>query len=1023
MTLEDRFNPISSLNESQLTPLNHYGPVTALKIHNEYVLAGNGSILKVFKVDQNSKTTLIFNKQVLKRNKIHNISISPSRKYVIINGGRSFVVLDFKILISNNLDQFAIIEKAVNEWIITAEFISDDILLILNSHNTVYKLDVSSPDQHFKLLDKIHCNEKSILYSGSITKISDEKVIIAAGTVMNGCIIWELNSKTILHNLTEHEGSIFGVKVDSEGKYIISCSDDRSIKLYDFESGHLFATGWGHGSRIWNLSFFKDTTNGVKIMSAGEDCTLRIWKYIPNQETLQQLELWEDAHRGKHIWSADIDDTNLKVCVSGGADGKIRLHDLSNRGQLTNYNLSFISEQCKIAFKKKEVIKSFTELEQLNLLILVTSGGSIILVDQIHNKFKSVDLSLDEHQKLDGFGLIQSFSDINVVTICSVHGDLLFLKFTDFDSEPTKSWIDDSILGKNKVTNFMVASKPNSNLHYLFIDCPNPRIPFILREFKFDEGIFELQRILLLEQPNQTSFTTTSMSIDFTNNWLFVASRYVSLAAYDLNTTKLESIPLSALHKKISAGDSITSISIIESKENEITLLTIVRDGIYMYIKFDQHFKMSIVHKNHISRGFIEGGYLKDNELILYGFKSSAFYIWNETRQLEITNVLCGGANRLWKVIKYSTGLPLDYKFLFINKSELNIFEFKGRFIDDRFGLINDGTHGREIRDVSISPSLFTDNSRLIMSASEDTTLNLSKLYQDGAVKNIWNINRHVSGLQRIKFLNDTYVASSAANEEFYIWKLDTFNKNIPLVVEYAKLAPSIENPDVRIMDFASIPLKEGFLIATGYSNSDIKLWYFNTETAKFELLVSDTYSTFCILNIDILTFDDKIYIQTTTTDGFFSIFEASEAIESQSLKVPGFDRVIIKQELHQNAVKAVFLKKINENHFKVFTGGDDNALVLSEIIYDGSLNFKTLSFVEDAASSTITSISEGIDETIIVTSVDQILRKWSYKGDSLQCASAVYTTIADTGCSDSTTFNNEKLIVAAGAGLSSWKI
>ncbi|KAK6203263.1 WD40-repeat-containing domain protein [Scheffersomyces amazonensis] len=1018
MTSEVGFNPVSSINEEEFHALKHYGPVTSLKIHENYILAGNGSILKVFKIEKNEKTRVVYSERVLKRNKIHSIVISSEGK-VCISGGRSFAMINFADLISNK--QFAVIERAINEWIITTEFLNENTLLILNSHNTIYKIDIIN---NFKLIDKIHCNEKSILYSGSIRKINENKIIIAAGTVMNGCIIWELNSRTMLHNLTDHEGSIFGVKIDNKGQYIISCSDDRSIKLYDFQSGNLLASGWGHGSRIWNLEFFQDTSNGFKIMSAGEDCTMRIWQYLPNQDILQQLQLWEDCHRGKHIWSADIDDINLKLCVSGGADGKIRLHDLSNRGKLNNYTLNYLSQQANISFKKNEIIKSFVELQSLGLLIIITSGGHIILFDQESHQFKSLELSSDESNKFEGFGLMQSFNDINVVAVSSIHGEILILEFTSFNIPPKKTWINNDILGKNKVTNFM--AQCIGDTYYLFIDCPNSKIPFILKTFKYNSQGFQLENTLLLEQPQQTSFTTTDMSIDLKNNWLIVASRYVSLAIYDLNSTE-RLIPLSKLHKKISAGDSITSISIIESSiPQEIILLTIVRDGIYMYIRINETFDINIIHKNNISRGFIEGGYIdNNNELILYGFKSSSFYIWNETKQIELTNVLCGGANRLWKVIKYNEDQHqmIDYKFLFINKSELNIFTFQGRFIKDNYGLINEGTHGREIRDVTISPELLSDNSRLIMTASEDTTLNLSKLLCDGSIKNIWNLNRHVSGLQKIKFFNNKYIGSSAANEEFFIWKIEMINNN-PVIREYSRLQPSNDNPDVRIMDFDSIPYYNGLLIATAYSNSDIKVWYFDINNAKFQLICQGTYSTFCILNITMLQIDNHYFIQIGSTDGYLTIYDISQSIGLSS-PVRTISQMIIKQKLHQNALKAIYIKPINSYTFKVFTGGDDNALILGELVYNQSnesLQFNILSFIEDAASSTITSISNYDDNTIIVTSVDQIIRKWIHTNNELQCLAATYTTVADTGCCDTTTFNDQSITVIGGAGLSTWK-
>ena len=58
---------------------------------------------------------------------------------------------------------------------------------------------------------------------------------------------------------------------------------------------------------------------------------MRMWEYRPGNDLLQQIELWENFHRGKHIWSGDVDNVELNIAVTGGADGKVRVHDLTQQ--------------------------------------------------------------------------------------------------------------------------------------------------------------------------------------------------------------------------------------------------------------------------------------------------------------------------------------------------------------------------------------------------------------------------------------------------------------------------------------------------------------------------------------------------------------------------------------------------------------------------------------------------------------------------------------------------------------------
>lgn len=1005
-------NPISSIDEDRIVSLKHYGPVTSLKIQGDFILAGYGPILRIFKVDkESSTTTTIFDKQIFKRNKVHNIEFSKSGDKVVAAGARSFAVFNFASLIHQQ--DVEIEEKAINEWIVSAGFKDENTLLLLNSHNTVYQIDLTT----FELQDKIHCNEKSILYSGSIRVLDDGTILIAAGTVMNGVIVWDLNKREILHNLKEHEGSIFGVQIDEEGKYLISCSDDRSVKLYDFNTGKLLSTGWGHASRIWVLRFFKDTST-VRLLSAGEDCTLRLWKYEEGNDLLVQTELFENAHAGKHIWSADLDDKNLQLSVSGGADGKIRLHDLRESKFSDEYSLELIEKQTKLKFVKNECIKQLVELPQIDLMLLLTSHGRIIGLNQKANQFYEIILEEEEAKKFLNFGIMKAFETINTVMICSRKGDLLILEFDSNSTQPSKSWVEDKFLNGSMVTN--VLHESDGNTYYVLLDSPNPNVPFVLYQFTYTDH-FELKNIRRLQQPKQ-AFTTTTMVLDKVNNWLIFGSRYVSIAIYDLNSDE-ELVPLNSLYKKLSSGDAITSTSTIKSVNNLTTLLVTVRDGVYMIIQLSKNssgiINADIVLLNKLSRGFIEGGYMHDNDLILIGFRSSSFYLWNETKQFELVTELCGGSHRLWELFRYKSNT--EFKFAYIKKSGLHVLKFFERFDSQDYGLINSGTHGREVRDVTISPTIYKE-SRYIMTASEDATVRLSKIDVDGNIHNYWSMYAHVSGLQKIKFINETYIASSAANEEFIIWKLDHISPDIPVLREFARLSPSSDIPDLRIMDFDVIQREGEFIITTVYSDSQIKLWKFNIETKNFTKIHSEYYSTCCIFSVKFLTFDLMTCLLTTASDGHVSIWDVSNLM-SENLPKSNLSNLLIKQQLHQNGIKAILLMK-NSAGYDLFTGGDDNALIHSKLeVADEKVVLTIKSFCEEAASSSITSISKGNENSVVVSSVDQVLREWSFNDGSLKCISAKYTTIADTGCTDSTTFNNCNYLVVGGSGLSTYKL
>lgn len=1022
-------NPRISVDESKLEPISHYGPVTSLKFVGNHVLAGYGPRLKIFQISNTEadfQTKLIADQAVFKRSKIHWIAVSPDGSKAFVAGGRSFRIIDLSFLKTNQSPDSSHFncEKAINEWMVCGEFLDDSTLLLLTSHNIIYKIDFND----YSLLSKIDCGEKSILYSGSIQidRVSN-KVIVAAGTVMSGVIIWNALTREIIHNLTDHKGSIFGVKIDPSFKYIISCSDDRSIKLFDFASGKVLGLGWGHVSRIWNLQFLSNS-DGLKMLSTGEDCTTRIWKYVPDSSELESYEVIDNCHSGKHVWSCDVDPESQLV-VTGGNDGAIRLHDMAQvDSSVVRYTLEQVSTSSQITFSPSEVIKHFVELKQLNYLICLTSLGQMFGLDQNTNQWAKINT--DSKDIFKGFAIMKNIPGTNYVVVSSINGEVLMIRFSEASLDPVDiKWINLDHLNSNKVINLHIAG---DNDIYLLLDSPNPKVPLVVHKLvSSSDGLMELQDLFTLPKPERSTFTTTYMAYDAVNNWLIVGTRFVGIMVYDLGSSKCTHF------KKITTGDTITSMSILNSSPDYLQLLVVVRDGVYFFMSITSNeepaFKFEITHENRMFRGFVEGGFMSGNDLIIYGFRSVYFYVWNETKQLEIMKEACGGSHRAWKLFLNDQ----EFKFVYTSKADLNVKTVTNRF-SQGFGLINSGTHGREIRDLVTSPAINPDNSRYILSASEDTIIRIGKIFANGNVKYYWAMNFHVSGLQKVKFLNKNYIASSAANEEFFVWKLtdnQLVNDDIPLIKLHAVLKADSDFPDLRVMDFESYEVSsQRFLLATVYSDSHIKVWDFNSHTKEFKLLIDDFYTTCCILNSKFLTLQGRLYLFISATDGHISIWDIQDKVmpNISGLDLSGnnsshttLELPIIRQQLHQSGIKGLHLHQTSDNCIKILTGGDDNALILStlEQTADEALKLTVNSFIEDAASSTITSIAGDNDIfKIFVTSVDQVVRMWDYSNDGLSLVSSRYTTVADTGCCDVTHIGESRILIIGGIGLSAWK-
>ncbi|ODV88228.1 hypothetical protein CANARDRAFT_26382 [[Candida] arabinofermentans NRRL YB-2248] len=1024
---------MSDRSNERLEELSHIGPICSLTVfRDQLLLSGEGPTLNAYNYKTNEKC---FGKKIFNRNKIHGISCSSTTEknpLLSIWGGRSLCISRLD-QIKNDATAIKLKELSVADWIMYTEFSNDfKKLYVLTAHNVVVIIDTAS----LKVIDTKSCGEKSILYSGSI-RVLEDKVIICAGTVMDGIIIWELESERTLHSLVDHEGSIFGLKASDCGKYLLSCSDDRSIRVWDLDSGSLLATGWGHGSRIWSLNFFDlDGTDSktFKVFSSSEDCTARIWQFTENDSCLKQLKIFE-SHMGRNVWSSAV-DTELKLGFTGGADGRIKIHDLSEETRPGYKNLKWtlpeISAQADVTFIKDEIIKEYFDFG--SGLLSITSTGKILLLNYSTTTWNI----LFEDSRYVHFSLVKGFELEKIVVISNKDGDLIFMKFDDDCNMIKKAeHKEDSLV---RLNNVLTCEK--NGRYLLLLESPKADDKLVLKEF---DAELHLVSTLYLTKPKD-KIVATALDFDDINNYIIIGSRFATVTLYDISQS---SEPLKVWRKFVK-GDTISHIKVLESGEDKdkLTVLLTFRDRDYFVITIDKTYKLELIQDNKIQKGFIEGGFFdkNSNDLILYGFKSDSFFVWNETRQFEIMREICGGPHRQWSFThKLDDSQNLKCRFIYTRSSGIQLVE-NGERINKEY--LASGLHGREIRSMAVTDSS-NPNEKLLITGSEDTTIILSTLTSSGEVKPHWSQRHHGSGMQSVHFVNKIFLLSSSAKEELYLWKLTQDNTNNYITL-FRTVKPSNSNPDLRIMDFDTIEIKEGdkvvgFLLIAVYSDSNMKAWYFSYEKNTFKLLMDGTYRTCCILNVKFVKFLDNIYAMIGSTNGYLTIYDITKHIlkyfkiiddefmqliaDDESFEIAQFDNLVVDQQLHQSSIKSFDIRFTSSTAVSIVTGGDDNALILSsvQLIEDqqsSNLEVSVNAFDSNAASSTITSVKFIDDSRVLVTSVDQIVRLWSIDNEELSLLKDEYTTVADTGCAAIADFGNgEKLALVGGSGFSTFSI
>lgn len=240
-----------------------------------------------------------------------------------------------------------------------------------------------------------------MLYTARLQLIDTKHVVVVGGTAFGEIVVWvyrdeepsdlvPYESKGVEMVFQAHEGSVFGVdvvrpvssKVDADDLeiFIVSCSDDRTIRLWGISNGNendrncpteeatvvdlaplhkgpqgrctyqknssafCIAKVMAHVSRIWCVSFVPGMSSSDKvsrnihIITAGEDSTSQLFRLkpdisgvrdVPLIHKLQRIQTYSN-HSGKNIWSlakkrGHEDHLHL---ATGGGDSSCNIEDL-----------------------------------------------------------------------------------------------------------------------------------------------------------------------------------------------------------------------------------------------------------------------------------------------------------------------------------------------------------------------------------------------------------------------------------------------------------------------------------------------------------------------------------------------------------------------------------------------------------------------------------------------------------------------------------------------------------------------
>ena len=130
--------------------------------------------------------------------------------------------------------------------------------------------------------------------------------------------LWDVETGRCLRVFEGHSNNILSVAWSADQRRALSCSYDKTVRLWDVETGRCLRVLEGHTDEVWSVAWSADQRHAL---SGAEHGTLRLWD-VETGRCLRVLE-GHTSYVNSVAWSAD-----QRHALSSSSDKTVRLWDV-----------------------------------------------------------------------------------------------------------------------------------------------------------------------------------------------------------------------------------------------------------------------------------------------------------------------------------------------------------------------------------------------------------------------------------------------------------------------------------------------------------------------------------------------------------------------------------------------------------------------------------------------------------------------------------------------------------------------